>query len=245
MFGSPSFQFRLFGIQVNVDLFFLVLAVLIGGRGIRGSLVMLVSWVAIVFASVLLHEMGHALSARLFGQQPFIALHGLGGVTVWRQAGELSAGRRLLISLAGPSVGIVVGTAALVVQALLPNGTVADRVASFVVFANLGWGILNLVPMLPLDGGKIMESLFDLLAPGRGARAARYASIVTALLLAPLSWAVGMYMMVLYCGLAIWSNVSELRRRPAPPASPSQAVIDVAAEPVSNEVNPGRDDRAN
>ena len=85
MFGSPSVQFRLFGIQVHVDLFFLVLAVLIGGRGIRESPVLLVSWVAIVFASVLLHELGHALSARAFGQQPVISLYGLGGVTAWRQ----------------------------------------------------------------------------------------------------------------------------------------------------------------
>lgn len=243
MFGSPSFQFRLFGIQVNVDLFFLVLAVVIGGRGIRGSLVLLVSWVAIVFASVLLHEMGHALFARLFGQQPYISLYGLGGVTVWRHTGEMSAGRRFVIGLAGPSVGIVIGSMAAILKALLPNDTVADTVAGFVVFANLGWGILNLVPMLPLDGGKIMEALFDLVAPGRGARGARYVSIVTALVIAPLSLAVGLYMMVLYCALSIWINIQELRRPPAPPVAPAEAVIDVPAQPVSNDVNRDPDGR--
>ena len=242
MFGSPSFQFRLFGIQVNVDLFFLVLAVVIG-RSIRGNLLLLGFWVAIVFASVLLHEMGHALSARLFGQQPFISLYGLGGVTVWRVTGEMPAGRRFVIGLAGPAVGIVIGSIAAIVQALLPNDTVADTVAGFVVVVNLGWGLLNLVPMLPLDGGKIMEALFDLIAPGRGARGARYVSIVTALVVAPLSLAAGLFLMVLYCALSIWVNIQELRRPPSPPIAPADAVIDIPAQSVSKDVNPDRDSR--
>ena len=236
--GDPGFQVRVLGIPVHVSLFFLLLIVLIGRSGFGSSPLLLVAWVAIATASVLLHELGHALAAKAFGRKPYIALYGLGGVTAWRETGEMPAGRRFLISAAGPAVGLVIGFVALFPYALLGNQTTGGRIAFFIVFANLGWGLLNLLPMLPLDGGKMMASFFELLAPGRGGRAALYASIAVAIVVAPLALMARMYMLVLYCGLAVWSNVAELRRRPAPAA---EAVIDVPAEPVSNEVNPGRE----
>ena len=49
----------------------------------------------------------------------------------------------------------------------------------------------------------------------------------------------GRFLLVLYCGLAIWINVAELRRRPAPPVPPSEAVVDIPAQAASNEVNTG------
>jgi membrane-associated protease RseP (regulator of RpoE activity) len=247
MFGNePGLQFRVFGIPVQVSLFFLLIVFLLGRGSADGSPLLMVAWVAIAFASVLLHELGHALSARAFGQRPYIELFGLGGVTTWRQVGELPAGRRFLISAAGPGVGLVIGFIALFPWLLMKgSGSAAEAILSFIVFANLGWGILNLLPMLPLDGGKMMASFFELLAPGRGNRAALYGSIVTAVLVAPLALASHLYMLVLYCGLAVWFNVAELRRRPEPPVPPAQAVIDVPAEPLSNEVNPGHDRRPN
>jgi Zn-dependent protease len=232
MFGTgPSFQFRLFGIPVQVSLFFLLLVVLIGQRDARGSPLLLVSWVVIAFLSVLLHELGHAGFARLFGRQPFVFLYGLGGLTTWRQQGEMAAGRRFVVSLAGPAIGLVIGVLALIAYyALRGSSPTGATIARYVVWANLGWGILNLIPMLPLDGGHMMEAVFDLIAPGRGARAARYGSIVTAVVVAPLALAMGMLMMVLYCAFAIWANVQDLRRPAAPP--PSAAVIDVPAQPL-------------
>src|SRR5262245_60868176 len=122
MFGPDfSLQFRVFGIPVHLSLFFLLLVVLIGRNGADGSPVLLAAWVLIAFASVLAHELGHALSVRAFGGQPFIMLYGLGGVTTWRRRGELTAGRRFLISAAGPAVGIVIGFSALVPWVLLKD----------------------------------------------------------------------------------------------------------------------------
>lgn len=244
MFGSElSLQFRLFGIPVQVSLFFLILAVVIN-QGARSSPLLLAAWVVIVLASVLAHELGHALSAQAFGQQPYITLWGLGGLTTWRQTTELSAGRRFVISAAGPVVGLVIGFVALFPWVLMRESPGAGAtILSYIVFANLGWGILNLVPMLPLDGGNIMAAVFDAIAPGRGRRAARYGSIVTALVIAPLALFAGMFLMVFYCALSIWMNIQELRRPPAPPTPPGEAVIDIPAERLSNDVTPPRDDR--
>jgi len=243
MFGADlSLQFRVFGIQVQVSLFFLVLAVIIGQSGAKGSPLLLAAWVVVVFGSVLLHELGHALSARAFGQQPAITLYGLGGVTTWRPRGEMSPGRAFLVALAGPLIGIVIGVAALLAYFALPEkDTTAARVVFYLVWANLGWGILNLIPMLPLDGGKIMVAVFDLLAPGRGQRAACYASIVTAVLVAPLAIAIGLFMLAFYCAFAIWMNIQALRI--PPPQPPSAAVIDVTAQVLPPDEPPARGDR--
>ena len=83
-------RLRLFGIPVQVSLFFFVIVVLLRPRG-GDNPALALAWVAIAFAGVLLHELGHALTARAIGQTPAIALHGMGGVTYWRQRGELSA----------------------------------------------------------------------------------------------------------------------------------------------------------
>src|SRR4051812_41338724 len=77
-------SFRLFGVNVEIQLFFWVTAVFFGFPYVqnpaapRGALV---AWVLIVFVSVLVHEYGHAFAVKRHGIEPEIALHGMGGVT--------------------------------------------------------------------------------------------------------------------------------------------------------------------
>src|SRR5437588_6396666 len=84
---------------------FLVIVVLLGlGEGSAGRLV---AWVVIVTASVLLHELGHAVAFRRYGQQPQILLQGMGGLT--SGSGQpLSPRRDVVVSLAGPLTGLLV-----------------------------------------------------------------------------------------------------------------------------------------
>lgn len=213
-------EFKLFGIPIHVSAFFLLTALILGRSG-ADTPVLMAAWMVVMFLGILLHELGHALTARAFGQEPAISLHGLGGVTVWQARPEIGPGKRALITLAGPMVGIVIGLPVLLIGALVTqDGSFANRVVGFVTWVNLGWAIFNLVPMLPLDGGRIMASLLEM-AFGKGSiRVAYILSILVAVLIGLLMMWAGAYITLVFCAYFIYLNVMALREldRPAPPA---------------------------
>jgi Zn-dependent protease len=152
----------------------------------------LIAWAVVVLASVLAHELGHAAVARAFGLAPQIQLHGMGGTTSWAPARTLAVPQRIAISLAGPFAGFLV---AAVVRYGIPQSTWHGALGALVygdlLFVNFGWGILNLLPMLPLDGGNVMAELMNVFTHGRGERPARIFSIAVAVLAALLSLRIG------------------------------------------------------
>ena len=213
-------QFRLFGIPIHVSAFFLLSAVILGRTGRADTPVLLAAWIVVMFVGVLLHELGHALTARAFGQEPAISLHGLGGVTVWQPRGGIGPGRRAIITLAGPLVGIAVGfPAALIGYMATAEGSLAREILEYVSWVNLVWALFNLLPMLPLDGGRIMASLLEL-AFGRGSlRVAYILSIVVAVIIGLLLMWGGAFIGLAFCAYFVYLNVMALRElgRPAPP----------------------------
>ena len=103
MFGMPQatpydLNFRLLGIPVRVVPWFWLIAVLLGPVKDPGSMLL---WVACMFASILVHEMGHGLMGRRFGHRPEIALYGMGGLCS-SGADEQTLGQRLAVLFAGP-----------------------------------------------------------------------------------------------------------------------------------------------
>jgi Zn-dependent protease len=182
-----TLSFRLGKIPVRIHPSFFLIAVIFGLYGT--DLRILVAWVAIVFVSVMLHELGHATMGLTFGLSPAIDLHGMGGTTSWSGGPALTTGKRVLVSLAGPGAGFVV--AAVVRYAIGPNLFPPTPLGTFVyenlLFVNFGWGVLNLLPMLPLDGGNVMMQVLGALTRGRGERPARIVSIVVASLAIPVA----------------------------------------------------------
>jgi Zn-dependent protease len=182
-----ALSFRLGKIPVRVLPSFFLTTLFWGLTGT--NLVVLVGWVAVVFASVLVHELGHAAVGLSFGLSPRIDLHGMGGTTSWSSPRDLTAARRIAISLAGPAAGF--GLAALVRYGLGPNAfpdtLLWASVYRSLLFVNFTWGVLNLVPMLPLDGGNVLTQVLNLFTHGRGERPARYVSIAVAALAVPVA----------------------------------------------------------
>ncbi len=133
----------------------------------------------------MLHELGHATTGMAFGLQPSIELHGMGGTTSWTTAKPLSTMQRVAISLAGPFAGFAVGGAAfgLARAGVFPPTDLGQSIYDTLVWVNVGWGIFNLVPMLPLDGGNVMMQILNATTKGRGERPARIVSIVFAALM--------------------------------------------------------------
>jgi len=181
-------RFHISSIPVTVHPFFFLTAFLIGPRS--GALAVSVVWVAVVFVGILLHEIGHAVAGRAMGLAPAISLHGFGGLTSWRGGASLSHGRQILISAAGPAVGIAIGGAALIIGRALPlqTQTLCAHLVLDLVWVNLGWGLLNLLPVLPLDGGNIAASAAEMLFGLRGRQVARIVSLGLTILLT--GWAV-------------------------------------------------------
>jgi Zn-dependent protease/CBS domain-containing protein len=110
------------------------------------------------FASLLLHELGHALQARRDGVEiEGINLWLFGGVAQFK-GGFPSAGAEFRIAIAGPLVSLALGVLFVVVAAFagLPNAV--DGVVAWLGFTNLILLAFNMLPALPLDGGRVLRS---------------------------------------------------------------------------------------
>jgi Zn-dependent protease len=118
-----------------------------------------VAFAVLLYLSVLLHEASHALMAQHYGLPvTSITLHFLGGVT--EIDGEPDTPRREFgVSVVGPLTSLAVGLAAVPLAILAPDGTLLDLAAKALAGANLVVGVLNLVPGLPLDGGRVLRAI--------------------------------------------------------------------------------------
>jgi Zn-dependent protease len=117
-------------------------------------------WAPTLFFSVIIHELGHAAMIGLLGfGRSLIALGGFGGMTVNDRTGR--PWQNILISLAGPVAGCVF---AIVLLFAFTRSTFlqTDRMMSnwfpLMIWVNFAWAIFNLLPIYPLDGGKILRS---------------------------------------------------------------------------------------
>lgn len=208
-------HFHLAGIPIRVEPFFFFALLMLGYLSFPEP-VLIATWVAIGSVSILLHEMGHAVAFRLYGIHPRVVLHGFGGLTSGQ--GSLTPARSIVVSLAGPlSALILLGLPSLYLEATnaFPNGY-GPAILTQLVFINVGWSLLNLVPILPLDGGNVMASVIDLAAPGKGMRAAQIASVVVAGGGALLAFSAGPQWFFIAIFLAMFAamNVAGLRRVP-------------------------------
>jgi stage IV sporulation protein FB len=198
-------RFSLFGIPVTIQwMFWVVLAVLgpINALGRPNALMNLGLWVAVGFVSILWHELGHCFFQRKFGASPEIVLYGGGGVAIPHGA-RFTRGQSLIIAGAGPAFGLALWLAtALLIQHFPPQTVTMYRVARYVAWINLVWSLVNLLPVLPLDGGRIMEALLN----GR-IRVVAAIGAAVAVLAAVASFLIGQLYMAIFFGFFAWQNV--------------------------------------
>jgi len=202
---------RIFGFPLRIDPFFFVSAWLIGGRQEPQWMVV---WVVIVLVGILAHELGHAFAGRKLGMKPWIRLMAFGGMTGWNQPRPLAPRQHIMISVAGPAVGIIIGGSVLVagLAGLFANASpTVIRVLKDVMWVNLGWGVLNLLPILPLDGGHIASSVAGIVAGHRGRLAARIFSIVLTVTIGLWALAAGQWWIAVLGVVLTYANVQALR----------------------------------
>jgi stage IV sporulation protein FB len=179
MENNLTLRFRLGNIPVVIEPWFWVMA-LVMGSNLRGPDILL--WVGVVFVSILVHELGHAVASRAFGARAWIRLHSFGGLTYPDR--KLKRSHEILMTLAGPFAGFAL--AGLVYGALwqfpwLALSPKAGTLLSLAFSVNFWWGIINLLPVPPLDGGHVALAL----AGPRNERSVRiFATIVAGLIVA-------------------------------------------------------------
>ncbi|QDV75054.1 site-2 protease family protein [Botrimarina mediterranea] len=159
--GPYDVRFSLLGVPVRIaPVFWIVALFLGGGRPPEFAIV----WVVAVVVSILVHELGHAVLQRAFGGQPEIVLYAFGGYASAYGVRE-SWWRNILIALAGPFAGFFLAALVwgYVELAGEPEARLARVFVGDMLFINIVWGVLNLFPIWPLDGGRVAREVLTLL----------------------------------------------------------------------------------
>lgn len=222
-------RFNLFGIPVRVHPFFWLAAAILGAGGDPDP-IQLVLWIGTVFVSILIHEMGHALAARAHGWQPWITLYGFGGLAAYRPTYH-SHLAQIGISFAGPGAGFLF--AALIVAGVKASGhnviwTWPETILPvrfepfanprltilifYLLYVNIFWGLANLLPIWPLDGGRISGELFTMANPRDGLQMSLWLSIFVAVGAGVLAWTrLHDQFLALFCAYLAYNSYTTLQ----------------------------------
>ncbi|MBE7496105.1 MAG: hypothetical protein HS117_14270 [Verrucomicrobiaceae bacterium] len=174
-------RFNLFGFPVFIHWMFWLNTALMGGAlgaGTPEAFRSVLAWVLAVLVSILIHELGHAFAMRGFGDHRVgIVLYAFGG---YAQGSRLyTRAQDIQLTAAGPGLQIAAGLAVGWAMTLwrVPNPWLREFCDSFTV-VSIFWALLNLVPILPLDGGRLCAALLGKM------RTALVISLVCAIVLA-------------------------------------------------------------
>jgi stage IV sporulation protein FB len=247
-------HFQVVGFPVRIHPLFWLVGLLLGFSGGSGpdAAIRLVIWLVVLFVSILVHELGHALMFRRFGRDAHIVLYAMGGLAIEGRPQNYGSGspwsfdsytgfqprqrtpqEQILISAAGP--GIQLALAAVVVAFVYATGGYVSPEFSGgvplpvphlgkalgsnfnvlllvwdLLYVNIFWALVNLLPILPLDGGQIALQVLMQHDPWGGTQRALWLSIITGAAMAVFALAVmnQLYTMLLFASLAASSYLT-------------------------------------
>lgn len=246
LIGEPprtqfDLNFSITRIPVRVHPLFWLVTVLLGIQG--ATPVTLLMWVAVVFVSILIHEFGHALTMRYYGWQPSVILYGMGGLATYNAGFTSSRSSyartgnspraQIAISFAGPLAGflfagsIIVGLylsgrsvpflAVTIGHGPWIENTNVLTLVRFLLYVNIFWGLINLFPINPLDGGQIAREIFLVFSPTDGVRQSLLLSVFAGAGLAIFCWVrMRQPFMAMLFGYLAYSSYSMLQNYTGP-----------------------------
>ncbi|MDR1484033.1 MAG: site-2 protease family protein [Planctomycetaceae bacterium] len=222
-----NFSFLNFRIRINP--FFWVLALLLFVQmmkvsSLREWLLLLAAWVCAIFISVLVHELGHACVFRyIFFVESDIMLHGFGGVTTphfppRRYYGVKGLLYKIFLDAAGCLSGFILAAIAFGLFITIPPQnafnlqTVVEFFLKSTMYISVVWGIFNLLPIYPLDGGQISREIFLFFSPKKGLANSLAISLVTAGICIWICIIYQMIFVAILVGFMAYQNYLELNR---------------------------------
>jgi Zn-dependent protease/CBS domain-containing protein len=183
---------RPFGIPVYISPYWFVIAgvfIFIYANDLASTLhgstrfVVAAAFVVLLYLSVLVHELSHSVVARGFGLPVRrILLYPLGGFSEIEKEPQ-TPGRDFLVSAAGPALSLALAAVGYGLTHVVPAGTIGGTLVAQLMWANLVVGVFNLLPGLPLDGGRMLRAVIWKVTgrPGTSTIAAAWAGRVLAL----------------------------------------------------------------
>lgn len=207
-------RFKIFGIPVTVEPWFWLTMAFIGGgfsalqSNNPEAFLRVALFVLAGFVSILIHELGHALTIRKFGLPTQITLTTFGGYAT-HPAGILSRTKSFLVTAAGPAIQIVFGLLVLLIY--INTSMPSDHIEYFVFILaaiSIIWAVFNCLPIFPLDGGQMLASI---LGPRR-AKILHMTGIICAIIIGLIGLKFGYMLVLVFMGLFAWQNYQMLQQ---------------------------------
>jgi Zn-dependent protease len=226
--NASQFDLRvsIFGIPVTVAPLFWFCGLLLGWD--PQSPIRTLLFLPILFISVLVHELGHALFMRWFGQRPVIVLHQFGGFAAYDEIRRMTPFKRLIVTAAGPAAGFLLwglsygilkgsiehyGPDAVldVLRNTLPEDALLFIVVSLIRY-NLLISIFNCIPIHPLDGGQFIRHLLEIFRVQKTSalRVTRIISVIAGTIAAAFLYQINYMFGALIIGILAVANLQHL-----------------------------------
>lgn len=229
-------HFELLGFPIRVSPWFWLGGLIWGFRPDADGISILL-WITVLFISILVHELGHAIMMRRLGRNARVVLYFMGGLAIEESGSpwSLDYGRQgrttteqIWISAAGPGAGFLL--AALTAMGVYATGgSVTPYIAfdslpyffselggglagnqhlqlfiEYMLYINFFWSLINLLPVIPLDGGQIAQAVLTQQDPWQGVAKALWLSVFVGAAAAVIFGILlhEMFMLVLFASLA-------------------------------------------
>ncbi len=233
-------HFSIGKIPVRVHPVFWLISILFGALSVRNShvnvFVGMGLWTAAVFVSILVHELGHALAAKAHGWPPRIVLYAMGGLAIYAPTRHTRKSR-IIIDFMGPGAGFILGGIILAAVLLsghsipipglgievgsgpsfLAGGGRLELFVLWMLYVNFFYGLLNLAPIQPLDGGGIARAIIEKFRPRDSWEVALKLGIATGAVIAIVAMALwqSVFLAILFGMLAYnnWQMLQQVQAR--------------------------------
>lgn len=233
-------NFNFLGFHVRTHPFFFLMCLFIGNGIVSSSGVNtgvgVIMGVLVFFVSILIHELGHSLAHRRYGMGSRIVLYAMGGMAIPDSAGRrvsLTHQKSIIISLAGPVAGFLLAVVCIVVGTLIVGHLPQGRILGFIpvfdprtpeflryellmalingfILVNILLNLLNLLPIIPLDGGRISQSTFEMFDKWDGVRKSLMLSIAVAVVCGMFCLKSESTLMAIFCFYLAYQNYQQL-----------------------------------
>ena len=205
-------KFKVFGYPVEVEGSFLFIMVIFGSSFLQNNHIAGFLEVSVIlFLSILVHELGHALAFKKYKVNSRIVLHGMGGLCI-PLSGYLKPKENMIVCLCGPFAGFVLALVYYLLNTagVFPETALSPQYRDYIFyFVNIGWGIFNLLPIYPLDGGQSLHNFLMWSNVKSSLSKALKVSIFFLILIGGYALYLGQIFIIVLCAWLLYENIQK------------------------------------